>query len=1600
MEEEAVQQFNEGDSDLLESVSFPKGGATPPELIEQELPTWDDALAQEETVPLKDEPYLPTWDEAVSEPYQSALKTTMNVAKHFTPSTAFDFSKENLQDLNDAQIEFLHTTKVGRIIRTIDERWNEGNQADILGVETTDSLRAAGILNDYSRGEASLSKAILEGLILPVTNAALNKLLAVTGVVGGIINRSAEEFVPKFIQTDLLGAEVSEGRFGEKVEFWTSLYFPGALGPTSIRMPHSTRMPRSIVEGKATAVFEADEVYNGLIEPAPQQMKAMTEAQAALTPKAKPEVQLQRLTANDVARNTHPELFREYDSLSAQRETLGRWIRDLSDTRRANAESVAPHTTEIAKLEAKIADANPRKKKIYQERKDALTLENDRFIVGEIAKDNPDISRVRSDYQRIDYRMRDLAPEVADAYRGAEEFIPKPKEIIPPPKEPEKPAMTVGNYVDDYISGQRRDSIEHERFAANNADLIDVEFQKRAQQGTPIKSPAEQRTFITNDFAQKWIAAGQNAEEAQAFGGYAALRYEQLSKRLSGTKTAEELYVERSADVREGRKISKEKKIADGMELAQSAKGKIRLATDKAKAVITRFRDADFSTMVHETGHEWLEDLIKDAGSKSASNNLKKDTEIVKTWLGVKEGSSLTVKQHEKFARSFERYFMEGVAPTEEMAGVFAQFKKWMMDIYKFINEKRYPINDDIRDVFHRFVTDVPERTVIAPEREPAKMMADIHEADAAHTPPRFAERERDRIREESDKIAKLHEPEVYDELTGKNTGQSGKGAEAQSVGGEQQPVAGKDVASKQSSQVSTSRNNAREEGDGIPEPVRSPSKTGNPNQKLGPPESDLIDKAGNIRLDNIHAPDDVKDVLRLSAEKNDNFIDARRGVITDIEVTNFADAMGIDAREMNLDKLRKMSVEDDVPLAVRIKVGRQMMIDSAMNLRSLGQKLEAGGDQALIEFLQAQDRHFMIQETVAGITAEWGRAGRAFREVGGNEMKEAGRITELLQAMTDSSPENIRKLGKIISDPDLTTQQVNKLLRDSQKPNFYDKVLEFWVNAILSGPMTVIKNIAGTTVVLVDGMVKTPIAASVGAARRALGTTEETVHFVEMKARAFGMIQGMREGAFIAMSALKKEDFMPSGSLERPRMRANTGTWGRVVRFPTAGLLSAQDAFFSAVGYRSELNAIAYRKAANEGLSGDSFNQRVADIIMNPTEEMIEQATAYGRKITFQTELGETGQRIQTTIRATPGLSFIFPFVKSPANLLKYSAEHSPFGMQYASKEVREKLAGLHGAAKRDEQIATMIYGTAVGMGTMVLALEGTITGGGPSDVKTRTMWRESGWQPYSVRVGDSYYSYQWMEPMATNIGIIADLVEMRQFVKEADSEDVNKILARSFGSLAKTIGSKASMRGASDFIQAAYDSDRYGESYINNFIASFIPNIAAQTTRAIDPELKETRDLLNTLKSRIPFLSEDVLPRIGVFGQPIVRQGSFGPNAYNPIYVSTLKSDPVYQQLVKIGKFPGMLKREIKHVKLDDTQYNEYATIAGKITKTRLDQLVALPNFDSLPHASKVKLVGIAIKKARSSAQKMMLMAHPQLLQKAIENKRREVRKSTSED
>ena len=124
---------------------------------------------------------------------------------------------------------------------------------------------------------------------------------------------------------------------------------------------------------------------------------------------------------------------------------------------------------------------------------------------------------------------------------------------------------------------------------------------------------------------------------------------------------------------------------------------------------ITLFRNHNLSTLIHESGHYWLDMMDVFSKMPNATERLKSDYKIIKDWLGVGEDGIITDGQHEQFARGVERYFLEHHAPSSKLANIFDTFRRWLSTVYSDVRELDVELNDDVVRVFDHMLASEAE---------------------------------------------------------------------------------------------------------------------------------------------------------------------------------------------------------------------------------------------------------------------------------------------------------------------------------------------------------------------------------------------------------------------------------------------------------------------------------------------------------------------------------------------------------------------------------------------------------------------------------------------------------------------------------------------------------------------------------------------------------------------------------------------------------------------------------------------------------------------------------------------------------------------------
>lgn len=773
-----------------------------------------------------------------------------------------------------------------------------------------------------------------------------------------------------------------------------------------------------------------------------------------------------------------------------------------------------------------------------------------------------------------------------------------------------------------------------------------------------------------------------------------------------------------------------------------------------------------------------------------------------------------------------------------------------------------------------------------------------------------------------------------------------------------------------------------------------------------------------DIDFSKIETPDDVKAVISTMLERNVDQVDAARGgtqswattrekaegvdwvasmakrrpgqAMNAAEITAYRGALNASASKM-LDLARQMEgykgINNDPPLALQYAFRRQTAIHNTIQAEFMGARAEAG--RALQAFQMPVGTPTRVYRELDNLLAEHGGAATA---------KELAK--KVLQAA--------RKGDKTL----------NEVARMGAMARSRAIVKAVYTNGLLSGLGTPIVNVVGNSIAMLMNVTDRFASPRVA---RALGD-EPSTEVGEAGALIAGYIGAMRDAfrmplsetmSNITFDAVREQgalralapgldDAMPPGMIRTGREESGGLTYenaatskplgaaawrvdqdsgfGRsldvlqaVVETPS-NVNSLMDDFFRVVSARGELRAQAFRHVQRDVRAGKiakaDAQAAMAKLIDEPTPAMLEAAEREMRELTFTRADGEFERKVNSFRQMldshgpVPLGTLLMPFVRTPANIMSYAVRHSPLAP--FSARMRNDMAS--GGARAEIAKAQWAVGTATYAVLMDMALNGEITGGGPGNRQQReAMMRadENGnvnWQPYSMKVGERWISYERLDPLGTAMSLAADFSEImaNEDWDTGRLEQPSEIMGHVVGSLGEAFFDKTMLRSLFDTVRAVTSGDAAQvETMLKERAVSLIPFSSASRMirRGTDEYMRETSSALDALKNTLPVLSEGLPPARDLWGQERTYQTGLGV-AYDmaaPVRTRGVGSNTIDLEILDQGITVSMPARSLtidgERVSLRNRLdvYSDYVALAGQPAFEQLEAVVTGNHEDS---------------------------------------------------
>lgn len=458
---------------------------------------------------------------------------------------------------------------------------------------------------------------------------------------------------------------------------------------------------------------------------------------------------------------------------------------------------------------------------------------------------------------------------------------------------------------------------------------------------------------------------------------------------------------------------------------------------------------------------------------------------------------------------------------------------------------------------------------------------------------------------------------------------------------------------------------------------------------------------------------------------------------------------------------------------------------------------------------------------------------------------------------------------------------RLERLVREAwaRKGSGYEKsvsrLFEYWNSAgLLSGPATMARNFLGTPInyglMMADRMVAT--AANIFTGQDSAADAAQSFRhywagtWPAIEAAGRHALQSYITESSTFDASLGRDTFLMD-KLEGKGRYAIPGVLGRVVRGIGWGPLRATDQFFKAFIGTMEVGREAFAIAKAEGLSGDQLSTRIGELTTDLQSKAWSQAMETADKATFTERGSDRRSDFKSTVKRLRGVvgpvgRIVLPFVDTPVNIAAQAIERSPIGLLYIAGKIKDNVtagrSSFHGLSL---DLARQAVGMAmvVGIGSLF------------SDDDDREFAITSGSHaknPYSLKMGDTFYSYNGLEPFATFFGAVTDAKKI--FTSEADAtakaaglldavieQVANKPMLDGIGDVLRIIQGQG-MRTQDRGEQLANNLAQYGR----NLAPSFVPNLYRQGVRAsqeYQPETKVWSDpndpdaRFNRLKDRV---------------------------------------------------------------------------------------------------------------------------------------------------
>lgn len=670
------------------------------------------------------------------------------------------------------------------------------------------------------------------------------------------------------------------------------------------------------------------------------------------------------------------------------------------------------------------------------------------------------------------------------------------------------------------------------------------------------------------------------------------------------------------------------------------------------------------------------------------------------------------------------------------------------------------------------------------------------------------------------------------------------------------------------------------------------------------------------------------------------------------------------------------------------------MMVEVAKKMREIG--TTSGQTVQMYNLLARLTPEGMVKYATSQLDEAWKIASK-------NKSKSwVDKYAQDFQLTPDETEYIVNQMQKVEKMPDgraktVEIAKVQKMLQDKLPP-LKGQAIKAWMRiSMLFNPKTQVRNVVGNAGIAPVNVVADTFA-SIADRQIAKRTGVRTTGNTNIKNYAKGFKKGLIEsyedfklgvntrniqGNRFELGEGKSFNEHHKGFLAKPRNNISKGLnrLDSLLSF----VLDAGDRGFYEASFVNSIN-----------------NQMTLNKTSEVTQDMIDVATNEALSRTWQDNNNYTKFVLdirrgmnKISVKGYGLGDVLIPFAKTPANLTKAIVDYSPVGLVKTltsdavklNNNIKTGTVTIEQQHRFVQNLGKATAGTMLYVAGMALAQAGITSGANDDDKDVSDFMKNTlGIQPYSVKIGNHTFTYDWAQPVAAPFAITADITRALNSDDVALKDAITTSLDSGFNILLE----QSFLSGIQNVLNTSYGSTT--ENIIDEVLglpARAVPTFIKQINDMIDPKTRMTfennktlESAKNQVKTKIPGLSDELPVKRDTLGREIEKYG--GENNvfnifFNPANISKGKVSEsakeiydVYQATkdktimprsapndlsMTITKKDGTKKK--KELVLDNKDKSEFLKISGGIVDKNVKKLKDNKHYKKLNDDEKALVI-----------------------------------------